>query len=180
MGRWFEARGIPVAGEISAPGTVDGGDVFWLRPGLVCVGRSLRTNQHGVDQLVSLLDEDVVVFDVPYDRGPEECLHLLSVISPVADDLAVVELARLPAGLFGLLTDLGVSLVEVPDTEVATLGCNVLSVAPRVAVMVAGNPETGRRLTEMGVEVHTFAGDEICLNGSGGPTCLTRPLHRQP
>lgn len=179
MGKWFQAHGIPVIGEIEPPGTVDGGDVFWLRPGLVCVGRSLRTNQHGVDQLASLLDEEVVVFDVPYDRGPEECLHLLSVISPVADDLAVVELSRLPAGLFGLLTDLEVTTVEVPATEVATLGCNILAVAPRVAVMLAGNPETERRLTDAGVEVHTFVGDEICLNGSGGPTCLTRPLHRR-
>ena len=179
MGEWFVAHDIPVIGEIEAPGTVDGGDVLWLRPGLVCVGRSLRTNQHGVDQLASLLDEEVHVFDVPYDRGPEQCLHLLSVISPVADDLAVVELSRLPAGLFGLLTDLEVTTVEVAPDEVATLGCNVLAVAPRVAVMVAGNPETERRLAAAGVEVHTFAGEEICLNGSGGPTCLTRPLHRR-
>lgn len=180
MGKWFRAHGIPVIGEIEPPGTVDGGDVFWLRPDLVCVGRSLRTNQHGVDQLAALLDEEVLVFDVPYDRGPEECLHLLSVISQVADDLAVVELSRLPAGLFGLLTDLEVTMVDVPANEVATLGCNVLAVAPRVAVMVAGNSETERRLTDAGAKVHTFVGDEICLNGSGGPTCLTRPLHRHP
>jgi N-dimethylarginine dimethylaminohydrolase len=180
MGNWFRAHGIPMIGEISPPGTVDGGDIFWLRPGLVCVGRSLRTNQHGIDQLTSLFDEEVAVFDVPYDRGPEQCLHLLSVISPVADDLAVVELERLPAGLFGLLTDLEVTLVDVPASELATLGCNVLAVAPRVAVMVAGNPETERRLTGMGVEVHTFAGEEICRNGGGGPTCLTRPIHRRP
>ncbi len=179
MEKWLRDHGIPVIGGIEPPGTGDGGDVFWLRPDLVCVGRSLRTNQPGVDQLVSLLDEEVLVFDVPYDRGPEECLHLLSVISPVADDLAVVELSRLPAGLFGLLTDLDVTMVEVPANEVATLGCNVLAVAPRVAVTVAGNPETERRLADAGVDVHSFVGDEICLNGSGGPTCLTRPLHRR-
>jgi N-dimethylarginine dimethylaminohydrolase len=106
MAGWFSAHGVPIAGRIEEPGTVDGGDVFWLRPDLVCVGRSLRTNRAGILQLTELLDGEVHVFDVPYDAGPDECLHLLSVISPVADDLAVVELARLPAGLYELLVEL--------------------------------------------------------------------------
>jgi N-dimethylarginine dimethylaminohydrolase len=152
--------------------------VFWLRPDLVCVGRSLRTNQAGIDQLIELLEGEVRVFDLPYDRGPDECLHLMSVISPVADDLALVELGRLPAGLHSLLADLGVHMVSVDQDEVATLGCNVLPVSPGVVVMAEGNPVTRRRLEQEGVEVHVFVGDEICVNGSGGPTCLTRPLLR--
>jgi dimethylargininase len=175
---WFDAHGIPIAGRIESPGTVDGGDVFWLRPDVVCIGRSLRTNRSGVTQLAGMLDGEVHVFDVPYDAGPAECLHLLSVISPVADDLAVVELARLPAGLHELLMDHGVRLIDIPVTEISSLACNVLTVRPGVVVMLAGNPETRSRLEAAGVEVHTFAGQEICVNGSGGPTCLTRPVHR--
>ena len=178
MGRWFEAHAIPVIGRIRAPGTVDGGDVFWLRPDLVCVGRSLRTNQTGIEQLGRLLDEDLIAFDLPYDRGPGECLHLLSVVSPVSDDLAVVDISRLPSGLWSLLQDLEIETVEVPAEEVHSLGCNVLTVAPGVAVMLEGNPLTRSRLEARAVEVHTFKGSQVCLNGSGGPTCLTRPLRR--
>lgn len=175
---WYDAHGIPVVGEIQAPGTVDGGDVFWLEPGVMCIGRSLRTNASGIAQLTELVADDVHVFDVPFDAGPAECLHLLSVISPVAADIAVVELRRLPAGLYELLVERDIRLVDVAAAEVESLACNVLAVRPGVVVMVEGNPMTRSRLEAEGVEVHTFVGSEICWNGSGGPTCLTRPIHR--
>lgn len=175
---WFAAHGIPIVGRIEAPGTVDGGDVCWLRPDVVCVGRSLRTNQAGIDQLTALLDARVHTFDVPHDAGEHECLHLLSVISPVTDVLAVVELARMPSGLYRLVEDLRITLIPVPADEVATLACNVLAVRPGVVVMCEGNPRTAALLSDHGVDVHTFPGTEICWNGSGGPTCLTRPIHR--
>lgn len=178
VGEWLSEHGVPIIGRIQAPGTVDGGDVFWLRSDLVCVGRSLRTNRAGIEQLSGLIDGEVHVFDVPYDAGPDECLHLLSVISPVADDLAVVELPRLPAGLFELLTDLGIRLLPIPPDEVDSLACNVLAVRPGVVVMLDGNPVARAMLEGAGVEVHTFTGEEICWNGSGGPTCLTRPIRR--
>ncbi len=178
QGAWFTAHGIPIRGQIEAPGTVDGGDVFWLRPHVACIGRSLRTNQSGIEQLSEILGGEIHVFDVPYGAGPEECLHMLSVISPVRDDLAVVELTRLPAGLHALLLDFGVEMIDIPAAEVATLGCNVLAVSPGIVVMAEGSPETARSLEDAGVEVHTFDGQEICVNGSGGPTCLTRPVLR--
>ena len=175
---WFAAHGIPVVGRIEPPGTVDGGDVCRLRPDVVCVGRSLRTNQDGIDQLVALLDVPVHTFDVPYDAGEAGCLHLLSVISPIADRLAVVELPRLPSGLFRLLDGLGYTLLPVPAEEVGSLGGNVLVVRPHVVVLCEGNPRTAELLRRHGIEVHTFPGSEICWNGSGGPTCLTLPLRR--
>lgn len=175
---WYRDHGIGVVGQIQAPGTVDGGDVLWLRPGLMAVGRSLRTNQAGISQLSELVAEEVLVFDVPFDRGPSECLHLMSVLSPVADDLAVIETARLPSGLWSLLGDLGIRTLEVPESEIDTLGANILAIAPGIVVMLDANPGMRARLTGEGVEVHTFSGSEICLNGSGGPTCLTRPLRR--
>jgi dimethylargininase len=175
---WTLAHGIPTIGQIEAPGTVDGGDVFWLRPDLACIGRSLRTNSAGAEQLAALLGGDVRVFDVPYGNGPAECLHLLSLISPVADDLAVVYLPLLPSGLYELLVELGMRMIAVPDQEYATLGCNVLAVRPRVLVVADGNPITAAALRDAGCEVHPFAATEIGLNGGGGPTCLTRPILR--
>jgi N-dimethylarginine dimethylaminohydrolase len=175
---WTSAHGIPTVGRIVAPGTVDGGDTLWLRRDLFCVGHSLRTNRAGVEQLGALIGGDVWVFDVPYGDGPAECLHLMSLISPVAEDLAVVYLPLLPAGLYELLADLRIDFVNVPPEEFPTLGTNVLAVSPGVIVMAEGNRETQRALLERDCEVHTFAATEIGLNGSGGPTCLTRPILR--
>ena len=175
---WTLAQGIPTIGRIAAPGTIEGGDTLWLRPDLFCIGRTLRTNQAGADQLARLVGGDVRVFDVPYWKGPAELVHLMSVISPVADDVAVVYLPLLPVGLWQLLRDLHVRLVEVPDEEYPTLGCNVLAVRPGVVITAEGNPRTAAGLTAAGVEVHTYAAVEIGINGSGGPTCMTRPILR--
>lgn len=175
---WFNMSGIPIVGRIEAPGTVDGGDVLWLRPDTVCVGRTLRTNQAGIDQLTPLLGDETHVFDVAYGAGPASCVHLMSTISMVSDELAVVEQAALPAGLHGMLRDLGVKLIDVPPDEVTSLGTNALAVQPGVVMVVDGNPMTRVALERAGVEVHTFAGNEIAINGTGGPTCLTRPVLR--
>jgi dimethylargininase len=175
---WMNANGIPTAGRIQAPGTIEGGDTFWLRPDLLCIGRTLRTNSAGVEQLASLVGGDVRIFDVPYWRGPAELIHLLSVISPVADDLAVVYRPLMPVGLWELVRDLGIRLVDVPEEEFPTLGCNVLAVRPGVVILAEGNPRTAGALAAAGCEVHTYPAIEIGINGSGGPTCMTRPILR--
>jgi N-dimethylarginine dimethylaminohydrolase len=176
--RWTSAAGIPTAGRITAPGTIEGGDTLWLRPDLFCIGRTLRTNSEGARQLAGIVGGDVRVFDVPYWRGPAELIHLMSVISPVADDLAVVFLPLLPVGLWELLGELGIRMVEVPEAEFPTLGCNVLAVRPGVVILAEGNPATAAALAAAGCEVHTYPATEIGVNGSGGPTCMTRPILR--
>ena len=175
---WTTAAGIPTVGRIEAPGTIEGGDTFWLRPDLLCIGRTLRTNAEGARQLAALVGGDVRVFDVPYWHGPAELVHLLSVISPVADDLAVVYLPLLPVGLWSLLGELGIRLIEVPDEEFPTLGCNVLAVRPGVVIVAEGNPRTAAALAAAGCEVHSYPATEVGINGSGGPTCMTRPILR--
>jgi len=176
---WLNAAGVPTAGRIEAPGTVEGGDTFWLRPDLFCVGRTLRTNDAGARQLAAVVGGDARIFDVPYWRGPGELIHLMSVISPIADDLAVVFLPLLPVGLWQLLRDLGIRTIEVPEEEFPTLGCNVLAVRPGVVILADGNPATIAALAAAGCEVHTYPATEIGVNGSGGPTCLTRPIFRE-
>jgi dimethylargininase len=175
---WLNARDVPTIGRIEAPGTIEGGDTFWLRPDLLCIGRTLRTNGSGASQLAALVGGDARVFDLPYWRGPAELVHLLSVVSPVADDLAVVYLPLLPVGLWQLLGELGIRTIAVPDDEFPTLGCNVLAVRPGVVILAEGNPVTAAALAAAGCEVHAYAATEIGINGSGGPTCLTRPIRR--
>jgi N-dimethylarginine dimethylaminohydrolase len=176
--RWTQAAGIPTLGRIEEPGTVEGGDTFWLRPDLFCIGRTLRTNATGVAQLADLIGGDVRVFDLPFWKGPAELVHLMSVISPVADDIAVVYMPLLPVGLWELLLDLDIRLVSVPDEEFPTLGCNVLAVRPGVVMIAEGNPVTAGALAAADCEVHTYPATQIGINGSGGPTCMTRPILR--
>ena len=175
---WIAGAGIPVVGCIEPPGTIEGGDVVWLREGLLCMGRTLRTNDAGARQLTALVGGDARTFDLPYWRGAAELVHLMSVISPVSDDLAVIFQPLLPAGLWELLGELGIRTIHVPEEEFPTLGCNVLAVRPGVVIVADGNPQTRRALESEGCEVHAYPAREIGLNGSGGPTCMTRPIWR--
>jgi N-dimethylarginine dimethylaminohydrolase len=177
----YTRLGVPLRGSVVGDGTLEGGDVLWLGPRTVAVGRGYRTNDEGVRQLKALLADsvdEVVTVPLPHWRGPDDVFHLMSMISPVAPDLALVYSPLLPVPFRQDLLARGIGLVEVPDEELESMGCNVLAVAPGVVVALSGNPETGRRLEAAGVEVHTYEGSEISVRGSGGPTCLTRPLER--
>jgi N-dimethylarginine dimethylaminohydrolase len=176
---FFRSAGVPILGAIGPPGTLEGGDVTWLADRIVAVGRGYRTNDEGIRQLRALLArvvDELIVVPLPHWRGSSDVFHLMSVISPVDRDLAVVYSPLLPVPFRQRLLDLGISLVEVPDEEFDTMGTNVLAVAPRRCLMLAGNPGTRRRLEQAGVEVVEYEGREISLKGGGGPTCLTRPL----
>jgi N-dimethylarginine dimethylaminohydrolase len=174
------ADGIRIAGRLEPPATAEGGDLFWLDRSTLLAGRGYRTNDGGVEQLRALLGSavDVIVFDLPHFRGADECLHLMSFVSPLGTDLAVGYLPMMPVRLLETLRDRGVRVVEVPDTEFGSMGPNVLALGPRIALALEGNPETRRRLEAAGVDVRTYAGAEISRKGEGGPTCLTRPLER--
>lgn len=177
--RFFERRGRAIAGEISREGRLEGGDATWLGRDVLAVGRGYRTNAEGILQLRALLPTvEVLEVPLPHWRGPGDVLHLMSMISPLDDDLLLVYSPLMVVPFRELLLERGFSLVEVPEEEYDSQGCNVLAVAPRVAVALDGNPETRRRMEAAGVEVHTFTGREISLKGCGGPTCLTRPLER--
>ncbi len=182
MASVLEGLGVPVAGRIESPGTLEGGDVTWLSPECLAVGRGYRTNRAGIDQLRALIDDGIEVLEVPLPhwKGPADVFHLMSVLSPLAADLLLVYSPLLTVPFRETLLERGFSLVEVPTAELDSLGCNVLAVAPRIAVALDGNPETRRRMEKAGVEVHLYEGGEISLKGSGGPTCLTRPLERDP
>jgi len=173
--------GVRVIGAIQAPGRLEGGDVVWLDDRTVIVGRGYRTNDEGIRQFRALLGNSVDAchaVHLPHWRGPGDVFHLMSVLSPVDADLAVVYSPLMPVPLRELLLARGMTLVEVPDAEFDTMGANVLAIAPRRAVMVDGNPQTRARLEAAGADVRVYTGFEISLKGGGGPTCLTRPLRR--
>jgi N-dimethylarginine dimethylaminohydrolase len=174
----LEQAGIPVVGRLSGSELAEGGDTLWLDRQTLLVGRSYRTNGAGIDALRrGLPDVEVRVYDLPHLHGPGEVLHLLSLLSPLADDVVVAYLPLLPTALVELLHERDVSIVEVPDDEFETMGPNVLALAPRVALALDGNSETRRRMERAGVEVLVYVGEELS-KGDGGATCLTRPLLR--
>ena len=171
--------GITVVGGLEEPALAEGGDTLWLDEETLVVGRSYRTNDFGVEALRAALPAvDVIAVDLPHLRGRGEVLHLLSLISPLDDDLAVVYLPLMPVRLVELLERRGVKLVSVPDEEFETMGPNVLALGPRIGLALEGNEQTRKRLERAGVEVLVYRGDEISRKGDGGPTCLTQPLVR--
>lgn len=178
----LSAAGVHVAGAIMPPGRLEGGDLIWLNDRTVAVGRGYRTNAEGIAQLRTLVGPavDVVEVPLPHWRGPGDVMHLMSLISPVDADLAVVYSRLLPVPFREWLLDRGIALVEVPDEEFETMGANVLAIAPRTCVVVAGNPGTRRALEAAGAHVIEYEGTEISVKGCGGPTCLTRPIARGP
>lgn len=181
MRRAFAEIGVPLLGTVGGEATMDGGDTLWLDHDTLCVGLSYRTNAAAVDQLRDLLAPlgvTVVPLALPHWRGPAECLHLMSLISPVAEDLAVVYPPLLPVPLARMLHERGIRWIVVPEAEFPTLGCNVLALRPRAVVMAAGNPVTAAALRAADCVVHEYQGREISLNREGGPTCLTRPIWR--
>jgi dimethylargininase len=172
---------VPVIAALEPPAEAEGGDLVFLDDETLLAGVGYRTNDEGVAQLAALLASrgiSVVSFDLPHLHGPAECVHLMSFLSPLDEDLVVGYVPMMPVRLVQLLERRGIAIVEVPDEEFPTMGPNVLALGPRIALALEGNPETRRRMEEAGVDVRTYAGADISSNGDGGPTCLTRPLAR--
>lgn len=177
VGEWE----LPIRGAITGDGLLEGGDVVWIDDRTLAVGRGYRTNEEGIRQLREILGDSIdelIVVPLPHYRGPNDVFHLMSVLSPIDSDLALVYSPLLPVPFREWLLARGTWLVETSEAELDSLGCNLLTLAPRRCVAVAGNPVTRGRLESEGVEVHVLRGEEICLKGLGGPTCLTRPLER--
>jgi N-dimethylarginine dimethylaminohydrolase len=177
----LQRRRLPIAGSIAPPGRLEGGDVVWLDQKTLAVGLGARTNDEGIRQLQALLGdsfEELIVVPLPDYPGRHDVMHLMSLISPVDSDLAVVYSRLLPDAFRQRLLQRGCRFVEVPDAEFETMGTNVLALRPRECLMLSGNPRTRAALEKAGAVVHVYDGQEISLKGGGGPTCLTRPLAR--
>ncbi len=177
----LEALGIPTLFRLEGEARAEGGDLLWLDRKTLVAGRGFRTNAEGIEQLrsgLAALGVEVIGVDLPYFTGPEACLHLLSFVSLVDHDLAVIYPPLAPVPFWQLLADRGLRLIEVPDGEFPTMAPNVLALAPGRCLMLAGNPVTRRRLEAAGCEVETYRGEQISLQAEGGPTCLTRPILR--
>jgi N-dimethylarginine dimethylaminohydrolase len=179
----YRSLGIPVVGEITEPASLEGGDVVWLDDQTIAVGRGYRTDDDGILQLRALLGDSIdelIVVSLPHWGGPGDVLHLMSLISPIDRDLAVVYSPLLPVAFRQRLIAHGCELIEVPREEFETMGTNVLALGPRDCLMLAGNPQTRKALERAGARVREYVGNEISVKGAGGPTCLTRPLARAP
>ena len=179
MGADLVEAGVPIAGRLEAPALAEGGDTIWLDERTLLAGHGYRTNAEGIAALRELLpDVEVIAFDLPHYHGAGEVMHLMSFLSPLDVDLAVAYLPLMPVRLVELLRSREIELVEVPDDEFESMGPNVLALGPRVALALAGNDETRRRMERAGVDVRVYEGEHISRPGDGGPTCLTRPLLR--
>jgi dimethylargininase len=176
----LEQAGVPVVGELAEGAFAEGGDTLWLDEATLLVGIGYRTNEAAVAALEAAFPGiEVIAFDLPHWNGAGEVLHLLSFISPLDRDLALVYPRLAPVRLLRLLAEREIRVVEVPDEEFVSQGPNVLALGPRRALALDGNPVTRKRMERAGVDVAVYRGDEISRKGDGGPTCLTRPLLRR-
>ena len=182
ISKYFESLNIPIIGKISPPGKLEGGDIVWIDNRTVAVGVGYRSNLEGIAQLKEILSDDVdeiIPVHLPHWTGPSDCLHLMSNISPIDKDLFLVYSKLLPVSFREYLISRGIKLIEVPDDEYESMGCNVLAISPKKVIMIEGNDMTKKLLEIEGVDVSTYPGLEISYKGAGGPTCLTRPFLRR-
>ena len=180
-GEFAETLGIPTLGAISSPGTTEAGDILWLDAKTLLIGRGYRTNAAGIEQMRTLLAPkcvDVLSAPLPHGQGPAVCLHLMSLISLLDEHTALVDLPWLAVETVELLQSRGFNFIAIDDSERDTLACNVLALGGNRLLAIEENRQTNARLREVGFDVRTFPGTELCINGGGGPTCLTRPLLR--
>ena len=179
--RFFQSMNIPIIGKIKRPGTLEGGDIVWINEHTVAVGEGYRSNLEGINQFQKILGEqvtEVIPVALPHWEGPNDCLHLMSNLSPIDNNLFLVYSRLLPVSFIKYLTYNKIKLIEVPDEEYYSMGCNVLAMGKGKVIMLEGNPITQERLEAEGVKVKTYNGSEISIKGAGGPTCLTRPFLR--
>lgn len=179
--RFFKSINIPIIGKIESPGTLEGGDIVWINKDTVAVGEGYRSNSEGINQFKKLLGKqakEIIPVALPHWEGPNDCLHLMSNLSPIDENLFLVYSRLLPVSFIKYLVDHKIKLIEVPDEEYYSMGCNVLAMGKGKVIMLEGNPITQKRLEAEGVKVKTYNGSEISIKGAGGPTCLTRPFLR--
>ena len=181
MKKYLYETGIPILGEINNGGTLEGGDAIWIHDKIAAVGLTYRTNNEGVNQLRKILSSisvELICVDLPHWNGPVDVLHLMSLISPLKEDLFLIYEKLLPVGFLKLLNNLDIKTISIADEDYDTLGCNVLPLSTTKCLITKGNDRTTKIIEQNGIEVIEFQASEICYKGSGGPTCLTRPIYR--
>jgi N-dimethylarginine dimethylaminohydrolase len=182
MASTLEGLGVPILATLEGEATAEGGDLLWLDHETLAVGRGYRTNAEGLRQITAVLRPlgvETVEVQLPHGDGPQSCLHLMSFISMLDHDLAVVFPPLVPVPFMELLAERGIDLVDVPEAEYPTMGPNVLAMSPRHVLAIEGNPVTRQRMEAAGCTVVTYKGDELSLKAEGGATCLTRPILRE-
>ena len=182
MKNYLNEIGVPILGEIINDATLEGGDVIWIDEKTVAAGLTYRTNIKGIDQLrkiLSTISVEVISVDLPHWNGPVDVLHLMSLISPLKEDLFLIYKKLLPVGLLKLLKQLDIKTISIADEDYDSLGCNVLPLSTTKCLITSGNNKTFKIIEDNGIEVIEFQASEICYKGSGGPTCLTRPIYRK-
>jgi len=181
MNKYFTSIGVPIIGRIESPGILEGGDIVWIDERTIAIGEGYRSNLEGIKQFRRIVGDqvnEIISVPLPHWKGPRDCLHLMSNLSPIDHKLFLVYSRLLSVPFRKYLLDRKIQLIEVPDEEYNSMGCNVLAMKRREVIMIKGNPITQQRLEQAGVEVNTYDGSEISLKGAGGPTCLTRPFYR--
>lgn len=165
---------IPILGAIQGNGTVEGGSFSMLDPHTAIVGRSVRVNDAGIEQLRTLLSYqniELIVVDMP-----AYYIHLDEAFVPIDKNKALVSTFILPHWFLHKLQEKGYDLIET-DRDDPMLTNNCLALEPGKVLFSAKGLKTMKNLEKAGVDVIPVDISEINKLG-GGIHCSTLPLHR--
>ena len=170
--------GVPIVRSVLGDGLFEGADVVVMSEDLVIVGRGMRTNRSGAEQVAQAFRDagvpEVLMVEIPYGCG-----HIDGTINLVDRDLALVYPTQLSWAVYETLLRHGYRVLDLPDQHEAQLGMalNMVPLAPGVVVMCAGNPVTRRMLEGAGVECLEADVSEL-MKGGGAVHCMTGVIHR--
>ena len=174
--RFYQGAEIPIRGMITA-GTLEGGDVMILEPGLAVIGAGeVRTQERAAEQLAGWLREDG--WEVRVEPIAERWVHIDVLVGLVAERLVAAAVDALSHGFVAWLRGRGFELIEVAAEDAFTLGANAISLGGDRVLSAAGAPGLNDALSARGLEV--LAPDlEMFTLGGGGAHCLGQALRRE-
>jgi N-dimethylarginine dimethylaminohydrolase len=159
-------------------GTVEGGDIHIVRPGLLVVGYSgVRTSAEGAAQFGALFSAQG--WDVKLVPFAEHFLHLDVLFCMATPRLAVACIDVLGEGFETFLAERQIQVVRASYPEVMAMSCNLLALGDDRVISPAHSTRLNAALRAEGVEVFDPELDEFA-RGGGSVHCMTMPLLRDP
>lgn len=179
--------GCPILYTVHGRGTFEGGNVIWLDPEHVCIGRSIRTNQAGIDQVIPILKmagvQEIRVVPIPgyMEEVPSGFPHLDCIFNMADEGLAVIYPNGVPFDFIEYLKENGLNLIEIPREDGESAAANHVALEPGKVINAAGFEKTRKKLEKEGVDVIEVEWTQwIVRGGGGGIHCATGPLIREP
>jgi len=175
--RFYESAGVPIAHMITA-GSLEGGDVMIVEPGVVAIGTGdERTQEVAARQLARWYAE--AGWEVRVEPIPAQWVHIDVLMSILAPKLAAICVEAASGGLVAWLRSKGFEIVEVSLEDALLVGGNAISLGDDRVISTSKSERLNSALRSRGIEVRDPDLEMFTLGG-GGAHCLAQALRRDP